>query len=451
MGFGSTLGNLFSGFTDGLVEGLVGTEYVKDYKHASNTFRSDGYALAPQPKFLFHVYFNLNGAIPGLNVNGTENAQVGMMVKGVSLPSFSIETAELNQYNRKRYVQKKITYDPVRITLHDDGSDLVRTMWYNYFQYYYNDPKHMYEGIGTDTSTGLQNGPFDYNKRDIYDNFRSVNDWGFNGQGINGEYKPNFFRDIKIYGLNRGNFVSYTLINPMIVKWEHDSFDTSDTGGVMQHQMVVKYETVKYHHGKIGSAGGEVKGWGEVGYDHSKSKLSKAGSTTSIFGQGGLLDAGDSIMSDLTNGNILGAALTAGRSYNTWKDADIGSVLADEGIQQVITQGTIAARSQPVANSVNNFNFLKPPAGTSTLNGATTATNGGFTSVLGSLNPFASPVNTDSANTGYTSVAKPWNNPNAQPQDTTLRTTTIPGDVSSNGSVINRPSSGTTYNPLGDE
>jgi hypothetical protein len=50
----------------------------------------------------------------------------------------------LNQYNRKRIVQKKIEYQPVQIEFHDDGGDLIRTLWYNYFSYYYKDPSQKY-------------------------------------------------------------------------------------------------------------------------------------------------------------------------------------------------------------------------------------------------------------------------------------------------------------------
>ena len=57
----------------------------------------------------------------------------------------SVET--LNQYNRKRLAQTKIEYNPVQIEFHDDGGDLVRNMWYNYFKYYYKDPSNNDDNI----------------------------------------------------------------------------------------------------------------------------------------------------------------------------------------------------------------------------------------------------------------------------------------------------------------
>ena len=65
---------------------------------------------------------------------------MGLVVKNVQLPSYEMSVNELNQYNRKRLVQTKINYQPVEITFHDDGSDLIRNMWYSYYSYYYKDP-----------------------------------------------------------------------------------------------------------------------------------------------------------------------------------------------------------------------------------------------------------------------------------------------------------------------
>ena len=133
MAFGSFLSGLLGdSFGDDFTGGLLGADYLKDYKHASKTFLGDGYANVPQFKFLFHVYFTLNtGQIPGLAEamgDARDNATIGLMVKTAQLPSYSIDTKEYNQYNRKRYVQTGMKYRPVDIEFHDDGSDLVRSM-----------------------------------------------------------------------------------------------------------------------------------------------------------------------------------------------------------------------------------------------------------------------------------------------------------------------------------
>jgi hypothetical protein len=391
MGFGSylksslkeQLGN-WDDFGDGFKEGFFGNDYFRDYKHGSKLFVADGHALAPTNKFLFHVYFTLNTAeIPSLNkaMGGAEgSSRIGMLVKTVKLPTFNFEVDEMNQYNRKRYIQKKINYRPVSMTFHDDGSDSVRSMWYNYYNYYYNDPSYGYDGQGSNNPS--------YNERDIYNNSRSVNDWGFNGSGPTGYNKPAFFKDIKIYGLNRGNFTSYTLINPIITDWDHDTFDYSAGSEVMQHTMTINYETVKYGRGKVGS---EVKGFGDSAvYDTSPSPL-RAGSTATVFGRGGIVDSGRSIIDDLASGNILGAIRTGGSLRNTLKGTNISSLVASELVSTAISVGTNYITN---GSRTSNSPFSIPSLGagiSSITSGIGSAVNGLFSgSAFGSLGSISS-------------------------------------------------------------
>jgi hypothetical protein len=421
MAFGSGFNNFFNG----VYEGLTTADDLKDYRHASKLFLSDGYALAPQTKFLFHVYFTLNTAeIPGLR-NAFSSVQdvstIGMMVKTADLPKFNIDVNEFNQYNRKRYVQGKINYDPVNITFHDDGSDLVRSMWNAYYSYYYQDSLHQYDGVTNADLSGTQS-PLDFNRRDIYDNLRNVNNWGYDGAGNASGYKPNFFKDIKIFGMNRGNFTQYTLINPIITNWAHDQFDYSNGNGTMTNSVTLRYETVKYARGAIGSAGdSNVKGWGDPStYDNEPSQFGKAGSVASITGAGGLLDAGASVIDDLASGNILGALVTGATAYETFSDFDFGAAFESEGTDVATSVLTAVAASPTVTNAVNNFVFPKPESTQNTqlpTAAATMSSNGGLTSSSNTTPP----TNSN------------WLNPDLNFNNRASN----PADVNSNGAPVN--------------
>jgi hypothetical protein len=227
-------------FGEDFLEGFFGADGLKDYSHGSKLFRTNGYEYHPRTKFLFHVFFNINtGQIPALQsaFGNSDIATIGMMVRTAQLPNYSIGVDTLNQYNRKRLVQTKIDYNPVQIVFNDDQGDLIRNMWYNYYSYYYKDPSQKYDNIAPTNGTlgnlaTLSNG-FGYNSRDIYNNSREVNDWGYIGESFNdysaftntSSSKPPFFRDIKIYALSQKKFGSYVLINPLISEWQHDTFD----------------------------------------------------------------------------------------------------------------------------------------------------------------------------------------------------------------------------------
>lgn len=377
-------------FGEDFLQGFFGADGLKDYTHASKTFRTNGYEFSPRTKFLFHVFFNINtGQIPSLQAafGNSDIATIGMMVKTAQLPSYAVSVDTMNQYNRKRLIQSKIEYNPVQIVFNDDQGDLIRNLWYNYYSYYYKDPSQKYNGVPVTNGTignlqTLQNG-FGYNTRDIYDNSRQVNDWGYVGEGYtdgsvfgvgaNNNSKPPFFRDIKIYGLNQKKFAEYTLINPMITEWQHDTFDYSQGGGIMTNTMTIRYETVKYYSGFIGGAqpSNTVAGFADPDhYDTRRSALARPGSTSTVFGQGGLVDAGIGLLEDLeavSTGrgglqNVIGAVQKAGTAYNTFKNKNIASIANQEIKQEAkaILQATLPGAVRLAVNTANGMVFPTP-------------------------------------------------------------------------------------------
>jgi hypothetical protein len=296
------------------------------------------------------VSFTLNTAeIPALSqlAGVNEITSLSYLVKTVDLPKYTIATETLNQYNRKRVVQTKINYDPVTITFHDDGGDNSRNLWYNYYSYYYKDPSQNYlepnsQNGSIGESANLQKG-FGYNNRDIYNDTRigDVNDWGYVGESYNDgtssqSGKPPFFKDIRIYGMDQHKTAEYVLINPIITNWSHDQYNYSEGAGVMQNSMTIAYETVKYYSGAVGNQRPDtnVQGFADPAhYDQTLSPISRAGSRSTVFGQGGLLDAGGGILEDLQSGGVLGligAAQKAGTAYNTFKGKNIKSLAVSE-------------------------------------------------------------------------------------------------------------------------
>jgi len=370
--------------------GFFGGQGLKDYAHASKTFRTNGYELAPRKKFLFHVYFNLNTAeIPTLRniFSASEQAELGLLVKTIQLPNYTLDTEVLNQYNRKRIIQKKINYLPVSMSFHDDAGDLSRNLWYNYYSYYYKDANQQYLSPSNQNGSigQVANQPgFTYNSRDIYANNRPVNDWGYIGEGYSQGYaggpstgsggdqtsgKPPFFSDITIYGMDQHKWVSYVLINPLVKEWKHDQYNYSEGGGVMENSMTVEYETVKYYSGAIGGSRPDtnIKGFADPAhYDNIRSSLARPGSTRSVLGQGGLLDAGIGIVRDLQSGNlngVIGAVQKAGTAYNTFKGANIRSVVNEEAnsaVKSVIRNSIPGAVRQQQAGS-GGFVFPRSP------------------------------------------------------------------------------------------
>ena len=288
---------------------LATGDNVRDFRHASRTFVDGNYRLAPKHRFLFHVTFGVNPGL-GFTFSGSENLEASFLVKSVDLPRYSYDLQQHNQYNRKRYHVNKIDYEPVRMTFHDDNSDVIRNMWYAYYAYYNNDPQ--YENSGT------------YQYQDTYSPMmQNAQRWG-----LDRNTAP-FFNYIKIYSIYQKKYTEYWLVNPIIESFEHDRHDYADSTGTLEHQMTVRFETVKYKSGLVQGDG--PAGFGEMHYDKAASPLTpQGGGTTSIFGPGGIVDSVGSIGADLAGGNIGSAVVTGLRGAQNLKGANLGKMLKSE-------------------------------------------------------------------------------------------------------------------------
>ena len=342
-----------SGFFQNVLKDAAGTffgsDFLRDYTHASKTFRPNAYENAPKFKFLFHVYFQLNPTGLPSDFNLTS---YGLLVKTVKLPSFTFDTSTLNQYNRKRIIQTKIKYDPINFAFHDDNGNSIRKMWKGYYNYYYADgtkPQVIFNGArGSATTPQLTGGggfagatDATYNSRTQYQPSITGNEsWGYQGGTSNptGQKIP-FFKNITVFGFNQHNFVAYTLINPIITSFSHDTYDYAQGNGTMEHQMTVDYETVVYNEGAIDgkSPGNIVTGFGdEANYDRTLSPIARPGSQANILGQGGLVDGVGGAIDALANGNILGAIQAAGTTYNTFKNTNPLNIAKSEVVNGII-------------------------------------------------------------------------------------------------------------------
>jgi hypothetical protein len=366
------MAGFFQQLLQGTKDGFLESPYLKDYKHASKTFITNAYGNAPKFKYLFHVYFDINKTLIGDSLKlFPDTTNHGLLVKTIDLPKFSIPLTEYNQYNRKRYVQTKISYDPVRISFHDDNLNQIRNLWFAYYSYYYNDPNQP-GGLdsGPTSPTFPDEASSELNRRNIYSAALPTSqlNWGYSGE-IGGttmasilNSKYSFFKSIKIFGFNQHNYVLYQLINPMIENFSHDSYNYSEGNGTMESTMSVKYETVKYFEGALNGQepGKFVDRFAEPGvYDTDLSPIARNGSNRNILGKGGLVDGASGIINDLSSGNILGAMQTAGRLSQTFKNPQ--QIL--KTAQTELLAGVTAAVANP--NTVRS-NFFIPSLGTTT-------------------------------------------------------------------------------------
>jgi hypothetical protein len=303
------------------VRGLGNTTNLKDWKHASKIFVDDNYRLSPKYTFLFHVAFDINPQITAMPTQ--EILEMGMLVKSVSLPKFSVENKTYNAYNRVNIVQNKIKYDPVQITFHDDSDGVIRDFWYDYYSQYYRDSDYSPDSYSQQTK---------YAKRSTLEWGYSPNRYAFNGS-------ERLIQAIRIYSLHQKRFTEYVLVNPLITSFAHGTH-TNGQNDTMTNTMTVAYETVLYNYGYVTPDANTT--FATLHYDREASPLTAAGGgNNSVFGPGGLIDQVDGVSNALAKGDLVGAAVQGLKGFNNFKGKNIGSAAGAEltGLGLGILQG----------------------------------------------------------------------------------------------------------------
>lgn len=231
---------------------------LRDWQHASRLYIDGGAVRSPKVGFLYFVELHINETVsskigPAWTANDMKD--VGILVKKSDLPKFTIANETINQYNRKTVVPTKITYNPVSVEFHDDNSDITHNLWVNYYKNYFDDGN---QGALAFLDTKYKLNDISYGR---YDNKTS----------------NNFFREINIYVLHQKKFTQYTLVNPKISEWQHDSVDQSQGNKIMQNRMTISYESVIYQAGVVSENFAQASGWSLSYYDKETSPYTVAG------------------------------------------------------------------------------------------------------------------------------------------------------------------------------
>lgn len=322
------MANFLSGFLDNLTQGLGNPKgTLGDFAHASRLYNSNAFRLAPKVKFLYHVVFNINPAAARMTMFDTQKhgTAVNMLVKEVSLPKYKIQVDSPYQYNRKKQVHTKLEYDPINVVFHDDNVGLTTALWTMYYNYYFADGKN----------------PDAYRQN----TFKASDDNKFR-YGLDNDFTEPFFSSIQIFQLERHTYHSFTLINPIITSWQHDTLNNAESQPV-QSSMTVAYEAVIYDTGLVGED--SPSGFATDYYDKMPSPLLPlGGGTTSVFGQGGVFDG-------ITD--VLGSVLSGSAFSNP--SAFLGTIIKGTNVirnaNRITRQGVVDEGSNIIKNALGTL------------------------------------------------------------------------------------------------
>lgn len=282
------MSNAFTNFLGGVVSGIFNSPAnLKDYQHANRTYVRDNYQRSPKLSFLYYIVFNINPAATKSNEwNQKKKKDVGILVKKIDIPRFTVNTDVLNQYNRKTVIQTGIKYNPVSVEFHDDSNNITSGLWENYYKYYYADSAYdRGQKLKPESFSDTKYGSIDY------------------AYGLNHTQTIPFFESVDIYVLHQKQFTQYTLLNPIITEWAYDNLNQDENGKTLTSRMQLAYENVLFRYGRI-QKGAKPEGFSAVYYDTQPSPLSIGGKgTSSLFGPGGVIAGADSLLGILGKEN----------------------------------------------------------------------------------------------------------------------------------------------------
>ena len=357
------MANKFTRFLSDFATGLTQPKGIMgNYTHATRLFIDNTMRLAPKTKFNYYVRFEMDPiAVKAAHFKSKHAEETGLLVKGVDLPKFTFQMDTLNQYNKKHNVYKRIQYDPVQFTMHDDNQGVISAMWALYYGYYIADRSN-------------PTAAFD---RDQYRNKESGN-YAF---GFDNGSTADFFKSVTIFTMGRRRFVGYTLVNPKIQQWTAGGMEMAAGSETAESTMSLQYEAVQYTAGTVSQ--GSPKGFANLHYDTVSSPLGIAGGGTGLLlGEGGVLDGLEAVFGAVGNGSafdspksFLGTAIAAVNTYKNIRGLSKESIL-NEGVNILTSPGGIQQISNTISGAAGIF-FPKNDAANGTTAAKKKVTKGG--------------------------------------------------------------------------
>lgn len=191
----------------------------------------------PYIGFQYFTRINFNGTLIDRWVmdylDQVDRINLNPLVKSIDLPSMSIETDDLNEYNRHRLSQTRINYEPINMVIHDTVDGRTLNFWKMYYNYYFQDGNNVSEASSLTDINPLSFDP-------------ANSTYGYNITNVDSD--RNLISSIDIFRLGGANKIEkVTLFNPRISKFTHAEMSYEKAAETVQLSFSIEYESVQYH------------------------------------------------------------------------------------------------------------------------------------------------------------------------------------------------------------
>lgn len=225
--------------------------YARDFRN-NYRFRPD--VNPPRQQFQGYVNFIFNREILQLlgNENLTFKTSMSSLVRSAQLPSVDFNLVEKNQYNKKRFVTRGVTYNPIDVRVFDTINNEWITVLMKYFAYLYMNPRN--KNRFGDRDVEFNNPAREEMNGSSFGTEGAVFD--SNETGLNLQIDQNFFERVDIILYAGGKGIQYSLTRPMISSFAGTNLDYSSSEFLefniqLQYENFTMYDIANFDLGEV--------------------------------------------------------------------------------------------------------------------------------------------------------------------------------------------------------
>lgn len=200
--------------------GSRGGVFVETPSHAVTSFNLKAQKLVKQypfHRFQYAIEFSINHA-----ANSNVDVKELMMISdSVKIPGVTVDTEIVNEYNRQRLVHTKLSFEECTVVLYDTADGNTLRLWQSYYNFHFKDGRTL-------SSTS------------------STQDFGYDTGNSKDNDSRYFFDHISIYEMHGGQVIETILHNPVLTKFEHDTFQYSEINELARITFSLKPEYIEY-------------------------------------------------------------------------------------------------------------------------------------------------------------------------------------------------------------
>lgn len=220
-----------------------GFVYLRDTRHAAHSFGQENITLdRNDPKFGFEYYVTINLSSLGAqllheyDLTHSDFTQVYPLVKQVDMPSMSIETDSLNEYNRHRISQKRLNFEPIKMVIHDVNDGKTLKFWQLYYEFYFKD------GL-RDAEREEESGEPKSSMDNLPNPVKFTDKFGYKLSQI--DDRRQLIDSIEIAQVHASKFSLVKLVNPRFSSFNHDTL-AYDKNDILELTFTIEYEYAEY-------------------------------------------------------------------------------------------------------------------------------------------------------------------------------------------------------------